>query len=216
VGAAPGQGSTTHRPPTVGGVILAAGPSRRFHDGRPKQLVPFEGEPLVRRVARAALASRLRQVLVVVGHRGPALAAVLAGLAVELVDNCDFARGQSSSVRCGLAHLEPGVEAAVFIPADQPLVTAAFIDQLIEAFGVANAPIVVPRHGGQRGSPVLVARTLFAELATITGDEGARQLFSRHEDKLLELEVDDPHALRDIDTVAEYEELLALAAARRR
>jgi molybdenum cofactor cytidylyltransferase len=192
----------------VTGIVLAAGPSRRFHGDRPKQLVEFGGEPLVRRVIRQALASRLRQILVVVGYRSETLAAVLAGLAVELVENPRYEKGQSSSVRTSLGRVEPEAEAALFIPCDQPFLTAELLDRLIIRFEETGGPIVAPAHEGQRGSPVLIARSLFSELESIQGDAGGRQIFYRHPDEIEEVPVEDLLPLRDIDTVDDYEELL--------
>ena len=205
------MGSRTSR---VTGVILAAGPSARFGGELPKQLTDFRGEPLVRRVTRRVLASRLRQILLVVGHRGPALAAVMAGLAIELIDNCAFRSGQSSSVKCALPHIEPDADAALFIPGDQPFITPAILDSLVGVFEQTGSPIVLPTSEGQRGSPVLVARPLFEELSRIEGDAGARQLFDRHQSDIVEVPVKDPLALRDIDTWSDYQDLLAIAESR--
>ena len=202
------MGSRTSR---VSGVILAAGPSARFESDLPKQLVEFRGEPLVRRVTRRVLASRLRQILVVVGNRGPALAAVMAGLAIELIDNCSYRSGQSSSVKCALPHIEPSADAAIFIPADQPFVDPDLLDSLVSTFEDSGAPIVVPTSEGRRGSPVLIARPLFPELAALEGDSGGRQIFSLHEPEIVEVSVTDPLSLRDIDTWSDYQELLAIA-----
>ena len=167
-----------------------------------------------RRVTRRGLASRLRQILVVVGHRGPALAAVMAGLAIELIDNCAFRSGQSSSVKCSLPHLDPDAEAAVFIPGDQPFLGPQLLDSLVEAFERTGAPIIVPSIDGHRGSPVLITRSLFAELAQLEGDAGGRQLFDRYATEIVEVPVSNPLALRDIDTWEDYEELLAIAESR--
>jgi molybdenum cofactor cytidylyltransferase len=172
----------------------------------------FHGEPLVRRVTRRMLASRLRQILVIVGHRGPALAAVLAGLAVELVDNCEFPHGQSTSIRSALPHIDPEATAALFIPGDQPFLGPDVVDLLISSFEESQAPIVVPAAHGERSSPVLIARALFPELATIHGDAGGRQIFSAHEQEIFEVPIAQTIALRDIDTQGDYQELLQLAS----
>ena len=55
-------------PPRVAGVILAAGASRRMGAGRNKMLLQLEGESLLRRAARRALAAGLSPVVVVLGH----------------------------------------------------------------------------------------------------------------------------------------------------
>ena len=194
----------------ITGIVLAAGPSRRFVADRPKLLAPFGNEPLIRRTTRAVLASRLDQVCVVVGHHSPTFAAVLAGMAIELVENLDYQKGQSTSVRAALRVLAPDCRAAIFIPGDQPFVSAELVNRLADTFEKTPAPIIVPSHAGQRGAPVLIARALFAELDDLQGDAGARQIFAKHESRILELPLDDPLPLRDIDTFKEYERLKEL------
>ena len=51
----------------ISGIILAAGASRRL--GEPKQLLDYAGEPLLRAVVSAAVASTLREVVLVLGCR---------------------------------------------------------------------------------------------------------------------------------------------------
>ncbi len=185
----------------VSGVLLAAGPSERFGQDPPKQLATLGGETLVRRAARQALRSRLSQVLVVVGWASQRVRAALEGLAVEVVENRRFAEGQSSSVRVGLAAVSEAAAAAVFVPVDQPALTAALIDDLIDLWRRSGGAIVVPSHANRRGAPVLFDRSLFAELAHIHGDQGGRQLFARHADRIIELRLADGGPLVDVDTL---------------
>lgn len=195
----------------VTGVILAAGPSTRFESGTAKQLARVDGEPLVRRVARRALASRLSRVLVVVGHESATVSAVLAGLAVELVDNPAYKEGQSTSVRAGLSRVDNDSQAAVFLPVDQPHVTSELIDRLVARFEETGALVVAPVHAGQRRSPVLIGRALFERMARIRGDEGARQLFAGlGEGEIAEVEVKDSQMLEDADTLTDLQHLRAL------
>lgn len=189
------------------GVILAAGAARRF--GRPKPLLDFGGEPLIRRVVRQAVASRLADTQVVVGYRGEEIGFALAGHAVSIVDNPRWSEGQSTSVRAGVSHLPSSTEAALFINADQPFVTTELIDRLVATWKRTGAGIVVPACEGRRGSPVLFAHRLFSELEAIEGDRGGRQLFERHEHELHEMPWSEPLALADIDTEDDYRRLLA-------
>ena len=195
----------------VTGVILAAGPSTRFEGGTAKQLARIDGEPLVRRIARRALASRLNRVLVVVGHESATVSAVLAGLAVELVENLAYKEGLSTSVRAGLSRVGTNTEAAVFLPVDQPYVTAELIDRLIGRFEKTGTLVVAPAHAGQRRSPVLIGRALFERMARIRGDEGGRQLFAGlGEGEIAEVEVEDSRALEDVDTIPDLRRLRSL------
>lgn len=185
--------------PQVTGIVLAAGRSTRFGGRLPKQLHRIDGQTLAYRTARTALASKLRQIVVVTGHRSAAVGAALAGLAVEVVDNPHFADGQSTSVRAGLSRVEPEAEAAIFIPCDLPNLDTWTIDRLIASYSESCGPIVVPVFEGRRKAPVLFGRNLFAEIEGITGDEGARQLFTSHEDDIHEVEFDSVEPFEDLN-----------------
>lgn len=189
------------KPPSgIVGIVLAAGLSRRMGGDLPKQLLPFEGEPLVRRAARRALASRLAEVLVVVGHRGGDALAALAGLPVRVVDNPAFAEGKAASIRAGLAALSPQAAGALFIPCDQPHLDASVLDLLIAAHERNPGAVIVPVHRGRRGAPVLFPRRLFAALARLSGDQGGRDLLRRDRpEALVGVELADPRALEDLD-----------------
>lgn len=199
------------RPPaSVAGVVLAAGRSTRLPGARPKQLLDWRGEPLVRHVARQAQASQLTPVVVVVGHAAQEVQQALTGLGVEIVPNARFAEGQSVSVRAGLERLEqvaPACGAAAFLPADLPHLEAGLIDRLIVTWEASGAPIVLPAYRGRRGAPVLFDRRLFAELATIAGDVGGRQLFPAYEREIVEVELDSATPLLDVDTEEDLERL---------
>lgn len=189
---------------------MAAGESTRMGEGRVKQLLPFHGEPLVRRAARTALASHLNELIVVVGCAGDAVREALAGLDVRIVDNPDYRAGQSTSVKAGLSAVDPAADAVLFIPVDHPFLAASVINQLISVFAETDGPIVVPAYRGQPGAPVLLDRSLFPELAEITGDEGGRQLFEQHSDEIVTVPLTDERPLLDVDTPDDYQVLLEM------
>ena len=135
----------------IAGIVLAAGRSSRL--GRPKQLLPVHGEPLIRHTLRRVLASSLDQVILVVGHEADEVRDAVADLPVECVVNPDAAAGQSTSVRAGLAALSPEVEAAVFILGDQPGIDPTVIDALIAAWRTSGVPGRRPSLRGPDGQP---------------------------------------------------------------
>lgn len=176
--------------------------SRRL--GRPKQLLDFGGEALLRRVIRQALASDLAEVILVLGHEGEAIAAAVGELGQRVVINPAYEAGQSTSLRCGLRAVDPRVAAVMFLLGDQPHVGAEIINTLIRAFRESAAPIVVPTYGGTAGNPALFAREIFPELAAIEGDRGAREIVQRYGDRVLRVPVSDGPPPRDIDTEEDY------------
>jgi molybdenum cofactor cytidylyltransferase len=139
-------------------------------------------------------------VVVVLGHEAEAVGEALSGLAVRRVKNPAFERGQSTSVRAGLAALGAGRLAAMFLLADQPLLEAATIDRLIAAWEETGGPIVVPVDRGSWGSPVLFDRALFGELGELRGDAGGRRILPRHAGSIVAVEVGDRRQLLDVDT----------------
>ncbi len=197
-----------HRRPCVAAVVLAAGASRRM--GQLKQALPVgpDGAPMLRQAAQVASAAGMAQVVVVLGYQAGALAPLLEGLPVESVLNSDWQEGLSTSVRAGLGALRPEIDAAVFLPVDQPGLTPALLQALAARHILTAAPIVAPRYAGQRGTPVLFARALWPELRVIQGDRGGRELIERHAGQVAWLEVEDPALLADVDTPEAYQRFL--------
>jgi len=198
--------------PTVAAVILAAGGSTRF--GAPKQLLPWQGRPLITHVADMAWMAGLSPVVVVVGAEAERVTPALAGRDVLVLRNYRWQEGMSTSLNLGVAALPPSVEAAVFLPVDQPLVDARFLRSLVTYWRQHDAGIVVPvGREGRRGMPVLFARRFFAELAQLSGDIGGRALFAQYADDLVTMLVAGPDILTDVDTPSAYEALLSRQAA---
>jgi molybdenum cofactor cytidylyltransferase len=200
---------TPERHTPVGGIILAAGLSSRM--GGDKVLLPWQGQPLVRHMAGIALASRLAEVVVVTGHRAIEVAAAVSDLPVRVINNPEYATGLSSSLRAGIAALSPYLGGALVLLVDQPLVTTAIVDRLLEAFWSHDRPIVAAVAQGRRGNPVLFARALFPELLSLTGDEGARRVVAAYRDQVIGVEVD-VAVLEDIDTPEAYAALADAAS----
>ncbi|MBC7228058.1 MAG: HAD-IIA family hydrolase [Thermoflexales bacterium] len=191
----------------VAGVVLAAGGSTRF--GRPKQLLDWNGIPMVAHVADVALAAELSPVVVVLGHSAEEIQAALAGRPVRIATNWRWEEGLSTSVQTGLGALPPDTDAAIFLQCDQPLITPDLLRRLVTRFQETGAPIVCLVYESRRASPTLFARPLFRELAGVTGDQGGRALILRHPQSVETVEVDDPDLLADVDTPEEYERLRA-------
>ena len=189
----------------VTAIVLAAGTSSRM--GQPKQLLQFEGRSLVRRAAEAAVSSRARQTIVVTGARSAEVDAELAGLAVLLVHNPEYAEGMSTSLKAGLRAVRPEVDAAVLLLADQPFVTSEIVDGLIDLYERTGAKIVRPRYGEVPGNPVLWDQSVFAELFEQEGDQGGRALLQKYATEVAWLELPDLGQQTDVDTPEAYAKL---------
>ncbi|HEX4766386.1 MAG TPA: nucleotidyltransferase family protein [Lichenihabitans sp.] len=189
----------------IAALVLAAGTASRYRAADPaiatKLIAELDGVPLVRHVAMAALASRARPVQVVTGHAAEAVAVALDGLDVRLVPNPDFARGLATSLKAGVAALPGTTRGVLVLLADMPCVGPALLDRLIAAFGRdPETDAVVPVHGGRRGNPVLLGRSLFEAVGHLEGDEGARRLLA--DARVREIEIADPSVVIDVDEPA--------------
>lgn len=180
----------------LAGIILAAGMSTRFGTDN-KLLIQYGGQAMVRWVAEAALATELDPVIVVTGHDRAEIQAALSGLDLIFAHNAEFSSGQAGSLKTGIAAIPKNCAGAMVLLGDMPDVGAEIINQLLHEFD-DEAGIVVPRHDGVRGNPVILGKENFAGLKKISGDKGARGLLAG--DNVRVVDVASRAVLRDIDT----------------
>lgn len=154
----------------IAAAILAAGESKRL--GRPKQLELVDGEALLRRTARIALAARVARVAVVLGAYRDRVEPALAGLDVEVLDNAGWSEGMASSLRVAAAWASP-YDALLVCVCDQPDLTTDHLDALVAR---AGERAVASGYAGTVGVPAIFPRAMFPALAALTGDRGARGL----------------------------------------
>lgn len=180
----------------VAGIVLAAGTSSRFGSAN-KLLADWKGQPIVRVVAEAALATELEPVIVVTGHEHEKVQAALAGLDVVIVHNGDYASGQAGSVKAGISVLPDACDGAMILLADMPRVCPGDINELLDAFE-NDSKIVVPVFDNQRGNPVIFGRAHLGKMSNLSGDKGARELLSG--DFVIRVQMDNDGVLQDFDT----------------
>jgi CTP:molybdopterin cytidylyltransferase MocA len=139
----------------IAAVVLAAGAASRF--GSPKQAL------LLPRVLEGVRAAAVDDVVVVAGAHPLASDA-------RIVHCADWALGPGASLRCGFSALGEEVEAAVVVLADGPDLRPEAIDRVIDAWRDTDATVVAASYGGERGHPVLLARSVWESVP----DDGAR------------------------------------------
>ncbi len=188
----------------IAGIVLAAGESRRM--GSNKLLLPFAGEPLVRRASRHALVAGLAPVIVVLGYESERVRAALAGLDCSFAFNADVGGSMSSSLHRGLEELAADAEAAVIMLADMVNVTEHMLRALVVAAQTNAAPLVSSRYGQTLAPPVLFRRVLFGELFASKGEGCGKAVVERHREHALYIDWP-PAALVDVDTPEEFARL---------
>lgn len=190
------------------GVVLAAGSSRRM--GSPKQLLSIGGRPLLEIVVAQACASRLDDVLVVLGASAEEIQSRLDLGRARVLVNPDHASGMASSLRAGLAALGGDVERAMVILGDQPDISARLLDSLLDLQEETGLPAAALSFDGLLHPPVVLTRELWGDLMELEGDVGCRAVIRARPELVAKLSTgDDLNHPVDIDTPEDYRRLQA-------
>lgn len=186
----------------IAAVVMAAGAGERFNAGEggtAKLLAPFRGKPLYA-WALDALPEELLSAVIVVSGRGEILSDARArGFAT--VENNSSALGVSLTIRLGVERAEAlGMDAALFMVADQPLITRDTVAGILRAGMARPGMLIVPVNGGKSGNPVLFPGKYFAELKALMLDRGGKAVVRAHAESVFEYAVADARELSDADT----------------
>jgi len=179
-------------------LVLAAGSASRFGGG--KLLTAFQGRPLLHGALTAARAAAPGAVTVVTGADAEAVAACARAFdpEIRLVHAPGHAEGMAASLRAGVASLPPEIRGAFVFLGDMPRVPHAILGPLAAAVA-AGAPAAAPVFEGRRGNPVVLDRRLFAEVAGLVGDVGARPILQALGGDVALIEAPDDGVLFDVD-----------------
>jgi len=169
--------------------------------GFPKPLLRFsDGQTFVDRISRAMLSALPHLIVVVGAHATRVRDAIPKDKRISIVENREWERGQFSSIKCALRAVSSEFGAAVIHLIDHPTVTASTFAAVRDEWIARKTPIVIARHNGRRGHPVLFDRSLFRELLDAPEDQGARIVVNRDASRVSYVDVDDPGVTLDLDT----------------
>lgn len=186
-------------------VLLAAGASRRL--GRPKQLLFYDGQSLIKRVLGLMETAAMPSV-VVLGASKEAIEAEISGTTIPIAENKLWNEGIASSIVCGIEALTktiPGLDGAIFLVCDQPFLTVSFLQELLITQNTTGKHIIASSYGGTVGIPALFHKTYFPELLSLKGDAGAKKIMQAHTADTIT--IDFPLGHIDIDTEEAYKML---------
>lgn len=189
--------------------VLAAGASSRMR--RHKLLLPLAGRPLISWAVRAATASRANDVIVVLGRENEAVRAVLEPNRSHFVVNLNAGRGQATSLAIAVGSVAASAPGLVIILADQPFMDMCAIDSVLYTAELSSDRVAMGEIDGQLGHPVYLPRRLFAEIATLVGDVGARDIIRREQPNIIRVALDNRNAHMDVDTPSDYTRAVSLA-----
>jgi molybdenum cofactor cytidylyltransferase len=191
-------------------VVLAAGESKRM--GMKKEVLPIDGEPMVRHVVGRLLTSKkIDEIVVVLGEQADEVGGALAGVLderVELIGNPRYREGVGTSIAHGVRACSWGASPILIVPGDTPFFTTDDIDALVDAHS-KGAKIVAPVFRGRRGYPLLFDGVYREELEEMAGDAGADELFEREAPEVVEVERPEEGFLVDVNTMDDYQAVKA-------
>ena len=190
----------------VTGLVLGAGGSKRL--GRPKQLLPFGDRTLLEHTLDTARACNFNQLVVPIGGAADEVRERVDLTGAEVVVNYAYGSGCSSSIAAALSAVDPRCEVLVLMLGDQPGVTPATVQTLLDGRG--DAPLAVCRYDDGRGHPLAFDRSVFAQLADLHGDKGVWRLLDERAGDVVDVPIAGPVPL-DVDTPEDYEAVLAAA-----
>jgi molybdenum cofactor cytidylyltransferase len=181
--------------------------------GEPKQLLEVRGTPLLELAVSAACASQLDAIVVVLGARADEIAAAVDFGRARVVRNPDHEQGMSTSLRAGIASLGADVTRAVVILGDQPDISAALLDRLLDVQRTSGRPAAALSFDGLLHPPMVLARELWRDLDALRGDVGLRDVVRARPELVAALPMDRPggHPI-DIDTREDFERLVGESA----
>jgi molybdenum cofactor cytidylyltransferase len=187
-------------------VVLSAGESSRM--GRPKALLPIDGETFIERIVAALKQTRVGKIIVILGHNASELQPKISHLPVEILINTDYKLGQLSSLQLAVRHLQldHDCDGMLVHLVDHPYLTPALVQEMIRRFYETKKRIIVPKFHGKRGHPVIFSRELFAELLSAPVDQGAKAVVNAHRADTLEIETEEAGIALDIDTPELYQQ----------
>lgn len=184
------------RQPRHGVIVLAAGRSLRL--GQSKQLLQINGESLIHRATRCAVASAPLDCVVVSASDDRNIAGAVANLSCRIVPCADAAQGLSASLRCGLVALDPRCDGALIVLTDQPAITPAHLAVLRDRWRADPDCAVASAYADTIGVPAILPRAWFATLIENEHDQGARDLLRSRREQVNVIAA--PHLAFDIDT----------------
>ncbi|HVC31250.1 MAG TPA: nucleotidyltransferase family protein [Steroidobacteraceae bacterium] len=192
--------------PRLVAILLAAGESRRM--GRPKPLLEWRGATLIEYQVAELRAAGIAEVIAVLGAEAEAVRPVAERAGARVILNPAYRQGRAGSIRAGALAAPDDADAVLLLNVDQPRGRSISRAVLTAHLRDGNL-ITVPAWQGRRGHPVVLTSALLGELRDVREEtEGLRAVMRRHAGRRVELALDDPAVLLDLNLPEQYEAAL--------
>jgi len=178
--------------------------------GTPKALLPYRGKTFIEHLLEVTRHPRVGVTRIVLGAHAEEIRQALGGHAADVIVNENWGQGQLSSIQTAVRSLaNVATDGLILCPVDHPIVSAALVAKLIEAFDASGKSIALPTFRGKRGHPLIFRSTLYDELLSASAEVGARQVVWAHADDIADvateeegvvLNLNDPESLKKLQS----------------
>lgn len=189
--------------------VLAAGSSYRL--GQPKQLLRWGNESLLAHAITTLRAAGAEKIGVVVGaHREAILESFSESdhTSLDWIANDRFREGQATSLHAAIAAYAPLMhhdDALIIALCDQPTIPASHYRALLDVVCVGMQPCSATQYPSGPGVPACFNVEALGRLEA-AGDGGAKQWLRSQPPGCVRV-IPCDHALRDIDTLQQWQAL---------
>jgi len=174
-------------------ILEAAGDSRRFGSNKLLHIMD-DGRPMIASILDAVRPIDAYKKIVVTQY--DEVAELASNFDTVMNDRPDL--GISRSMQLGIK-AAGDADAYMFCVCDQPGLTTATLEKLIEAYKKGTAGIVSLAWQGQMCNPKIFSSRYREELLKLSGDTGGRQIIDAHKKDLLLVEAESEDEVKDID-----------------
>ncbi|MCI8609684.1 MAG: NTP transferase domain-containing protein [Firmicutes bacterium] len=187
-------------------IIPAAGLSSRM--GSFKPLMSMGEITVIETIIHQLKVNGIDEIVVITGYRAEDIQRALAKENVTILYNGDYKKTHMfDSIRLGFAYMKDRADHLILWPVDIPAVTSDTVRKLLDATGEKNCQVVFPCHKGIHGHPVIFSADTYETILAHDGKEGMYGALKKLESSM-EVEVDDPFVLMDMDTKEDYDRLI--------
>lgn len=172
--------------------------------GRPKQLLPLNGKPIIKLCLECIMASGMTDIVVVLGWNSDDAARALGGAPAKIVCNNDPGSEMAESVRTGLRKIDASATGVLVCLSDHPLVSPGTVRTLVREHGKEPGAIIIPLYKGRKGHPTLFPLSLVRE---VFSGLTLRDVITRHARSVHAVDVPDEGVILDMDTPEDYERI---------
>ncbi|MGN1350414.1 MAG: DVU_1551 family NTP transferase [Anaerovoracaceae bacterium] len=190
------------------GLILSAGFSSRMKDFKP--LMKIGKKNALECLIESFRTAGVSEIIVVVGYNAEIICEFLKGQDVSIVTNEKYADGMFTSVQAGIRYAAAQGYSCVFMtPVDIPMIPPYVIAKTVEEHEAHPGFFVVPCFEDKKGHPLCIPEEYYKEILESDGAMGLKSVTSLHEDRMIRFPTHAEGIVRDMDTPAAYEDMLA-------